>query len=282
MRGKLPCLLGHTTSLVVAFWLVGWMVVLVNESRGDSDRRDPPQAPATRTNSVLDANGLLERELKAVLTDLGVPVQHIPPEFLENVRRKVRLYETRDRAEMERVLILRRHQFDAIRQQLANADLPPDVAFLPLIESHFQSGKVSPDDNAGLWQFTPDTARRNALKVNAEIDERLDPHKSTQAACRYLNRLRQEMGVEGSFMLVLAAYNMGPGRLEQRTRQMEDPHQRCDFWALYVAHVLPAVTRNHLARLMAAIVIGRNPQGFHFEAAVPVNLESLNAAVQRR
>jgi hypothetical protein len=66
-------------------------------------------------------------------------------------------------------------------------------------------------------------------------------------------------------MLVLAAYNMGPGRLKQRTEQVTDPSDRSDFWHLYSSRVLPALTRNHLARLMAAILIGRHPQHFGFK-----------------
>jgi hypothetical protein len=75
-------------------------------------------------------------------------------------------------------------------------------------------------------------------------------------------------------MLVLAAYNMGPGRLRQRTRQIEDLSKRRDFWYLYREHVLPAITRTHLARLTAAILIGRYPQIFGF-TATPSNLETV-------
>jgi membrane-bound lytic murein transglycosylase D len=165
---------------------------------------------------------------------------------------------------------------------VGRAHLPPDLAFLTLVESHFQAGQMSPDDNAGLWQFTQDTARRNGLKVNTQADERLDPNKSTEAACRYLLRLKQELGQESSLMLVLAAYNMGPSRLEQRTRHMEDHSKQRDFWYLYRTRVLPAVTRNHLARLMAAILIGRHPQRFGFKNAIHSDVEIVTSTVFQR
>ena len=83
-------------------------------------------------------------------------------------------------------------------------------------------------------------------------------------------------------MLVLAAYNMGPGRLEQRTRQMEDRSKRHDFWYLYRTRVLPALTRNHLARIMAAILIGRHPQRFGFKVATHGDTETATSAVFHR
>jgi membrane-bound lytic murein transglycosylase D len=224
---------------------------------------------------------LLQSELRVLVNDLGVPAHTMPTDFVEKVRRWARLYQTRDRDEMELIFGTRRDDFQSVRQQVASAGLPADLAFATLVESHFQSGAISADDNAGLWQFTRDTARRNGLKVNAGADERLDPRKSTDAACRYLQRLRHQLGPEGSLMLALAAYNMGPGRLTQRTRHVEDVAKRQDFWYLYRTHVLPAVTRTHLARLMAAILIGRDPEHFGFKTAPPDNLEAVSSIAPR-
>ena len=233
----------------------------------------------TPINGSRDTTDFLEEELKALLTDLGVPVHNIPIDFVERVRRWTRLYQTRDRRDIERVLASRCHDFEAVRQQLTNANLPPDLAFVTLVESHFQADAMSPHGNAGLWQFTQGTARRNGLKVNAAIDERFDPRKSSEAACRYLLRLRDQQGREGSLMLALAAYNMGPGRLNQRTEQLNDLSKRHDFWHLYRTRPLPALTRTVLARLMAAILIGRHPLYFGFKTAAPGNLETVSSTV---
>jgi transglycosylase-like protein with SLT domain len=219
----------------------------------------------------------LEQELHALVTDLGEPVHTFPPDFLTKVRRWTRLYQTRDRGEMVQVLGPRRHDFEILRQQLASADLPPDLAFVTLVESHFQAGSISPDDNVGLWQFNRDTARRNGLKVSDGADERLDPAKSTQAACRYLLRLRHQLGRENSLMLALAAYNMGPGRLKERTAQVDGLSTRSNFWSLYQAGVFPALTQNHLTRLMAAILIGRHPQHFGFEIPTDGDFQTVSS-----
>jgi membrane-bound lytic murein transglycosylase D len=253
---------GPTTRLATGWLLVGLIMPNVGWCLADTQDKQSYYKTTTLPHQV--TTDFLEQELRALVTDLGVTDPNLPADFVEKVRRWARLYQTRDRDEMERVLGPRRTEFQAVRRQVASAQLLPELAFLSLVESHFRAGTVSRDGNAGLWQFTRDTARRNGLKVNAEVDERLDPHKSTQAACRYLLRLRRELGRESPLMLVLAAYNMGPGRLKQRTKQVTDPSDRSDFWHLYRSRVLPALTRNHLARLMAAILIGRHPQHFGF------------------
>ena len=269
MLARLYHRLNTRTKFVAAGLLAGLMIIQANWLLAGSPDQPADDNPLTQINTSQAKSDFLETELKLLLTDLGVSVQNIPIDFVEKVRRWVRLYQTRDRDDIERVLGPRHRDFERVCQQVARAHLPPDLAFLTLVERHFRAGEVSPDDNVGLWQFTQDTARRCGLKVNEEVDERLDSLKSTQAACRYLLRLRHELGQESSLMLVLAAYNMGPGRLKLRTRQIEDLTKRRDFWYLYRTRVLPAVTRNHLARLMAAILIGRYSQHFGFKTAIP-------------
>jgi peptidoglycan lytic transglycosylase D len=234
------------------------------------------------TTARQDQSDVLQQKLRALTQEFGVFGENVPDDFIEKVRRWARLYQTRDREEMERVLSTLRKDFEAVQQLLVNANLPPELAFVTLVESHFQARVVSPTDNAGLWQFTRDTARRNGLRVNAHVDERLNPMKSTQAACRYISRLRRDLGPDGSFLLTIAAYNMGPGRLKQRMQQVKDPMNRRDFWHLYRARVLPALTRTHIARLMAAILIGRNPQHFGFKSPTansPSTISSLSSHV---
>jgi hypothetical protein len=268
----------NTRTKLTAALLAG-LVLFYAESR-PADPRDKraDNKQVTPVGTIQGPSDFLAGELKVLVTDLGVPAQNIPVDFVQKVRRWARLYQTRDRDEIEVVLGSRRHDFEVVRQQVASANLPPDLAFVTLVESHFQAGTKSADDNAGLWQFTRDTARRNGLMVNAGTDERLDPRKSTEAACRYFLRLRNHLGRESSLMLVLAAYNMGPGRLTQRMQQVESLSKRNDFWYLYRTHLLPAITRTHLARLMAAILIGRHPQYFGFKTATSGDLETISSA----
>src|SRR5205814_566824 len=87
-------------------------------------------------------------------------------------------------------------------------------------ESVFGPAARSPAGAAGMWQFMPHNARRFQLRVDAAIDERLDPEKSTRAAARYLAMLLAEFGAD-SFMLALASYNSGKTRRPPHHERLE-------------------------------------------------------------
>lgn len=99
-----------------------------------------------------------------------------------------------------------------ISKKLAHCDLPQDLKYLPLIESKFlndTSGKGA----IGFWQFMPQTARGYGLEVTDSLDERLDPVKSTDAACQYLHELEYSYD---SWSMVVAAYNYGQGNVAKK------------------------------------------------------------------
>ena len=209
----------------------------------------------------------IHSELKVVVDEFGSDAQRIPADFVEKVQRWARLYQTRDRSDMAKVLEGQRELFDSLRQQVQEAGLPADLAFITLVESEFKPKVRSQTNNAGLWQLEPITARDNGLKVNGKTDERLDPKKSTAAACRYILSLRQILGPDTSLLVTVAAYNLGPSRLQSRMKTVSRSDQQSDFWHLYATRRIPRLTRTHIARLMAAIIIGRNEERFGFGRA---------------
>ena len=209
----------------------------------------------------------IHTQLKVVVDEFGSDADRIPADFLEKVRRWARLYETRDRSDMAKVLESQRDLFDSLRQQVQDAELPPDLAFITLVESEFKPKVYSRTNNAGLWQLEPITARLHGLKVNSKVDERLDPRKSTAAACRYITSLRQTLGQDTSLLVTVAAYNLGPSRLQSRMKTVGNSDRQKDFWHLYSTRRIPALTRTHIARLMAAIIVGRNQERFGFGPA---------------
>jgi membrane-bound lytic murein transglycosylase D len=209
----------------------------------------------------------IHNELKVVVDEFGSDGERIPADFLEKVRRWARLYQTRDRSDMAKVLDSQRELFDTLRLQVQEAELPPDLAFITLVESEFKPKVRSRSNNAGLWQLEPTTARLHGLKVNSKVDERLDPRKSTAAACRYITSLRQTFGPDTSLLVAVAAYNLGPSRLQSRMKTVSNADRQKDFWHLYATRRIPALTRTHIARLMAAIIVGRNQERFGFGPA---------------
>src|SRR5262245_56225825 len=168
--------------------------------------------------------------------------------------------------------------FNSLRQQVQEAELPPDLTLITLVECEFTPMFRSRSNNAGWWQLEPTTARLHGLQVNSKVDERLDPRKSTAAACRYISNLRQILGPDTSLLVAVAAYNLGPSRLQARMKTIKDPDRQKDFWHLYSARLIPALTRTHIARLMAAIVVGRNERYFGFNTDVATRFDRLPTA----
>jgi membrane-bound lytic murein transglycosylase D len=94
------------------------------------------------------------------------------------------------------------------------------------------------------------------------VDERLDAIRSTGAAGRYIRELILDFGSGSSVMLALAAYNLGPGKVKRAVRTVKDPIKQRNFWYLYRVRALPAETREYVPKIIAAIIIGRNPDRF--------------------
>ncbi len=135
---------------------------------------------------------------------------------------------------------------------------------MAIVESSLSAENSSSMNAAGLWQFTPSTARAFGLKVQGGIDERLDVRKSTRAACRYMRDLILDFGAGSSVMLALAAYNVGPSRVKQAIRRVTDPIKQRNFWYLYRAHALPEETREYVPKVIAVMIIARHPERYGF------------------
>lgn len=162
-----------------------------------------------------------------------------------------------------------------IREELRNRALPEDLVYIALIESGFEPTAVSRARASGLWQFMAGTAREHGLLVNAYVDERLDPVRSTTAAIEFLDSLHDRFG---SWYLAVAAYNAGPSRVSRVLRERvggEGPWTDEHFWE--IAPHLPSETRQHIPRLIAAAILGKEPArfGFHPETSGPRAFETV-------
>jgi len=100
--------------------------------------------------------------------------------------------------------------------------------------------------------------------VGKNVDERLNLDKSTQAASEYIRSLILDFGAGSSVMLALAAYDVGPARVKQAIRRVTDPIRQRDFWYLYRTRALPEETREYVPKVIAAMIVGRQPARYGF------------------
>ncbi len=135
-----------------------------------------------------------------------------------------------------------RPYFDMMDAILIQHGLPKELKYLAVIESNLKSGARSWAGAVGPWQFMPVTARNMGLRVSKKIDERRDLYKSTHAASKYLNSL---FDLYGDWLLVIAAYNSGPGTVNSAIRRSGTR----DFWKLQ--NYLPLESRNHVKKFIA-------------------------------
>lgn len=132
--------------------------------------------------------------------------------------------------------------FDMMDAILEEHGLPKELKYLAVIESQLKTNARSWAGAVGPWQFMPTTARTMGLKITRKMDERRDIRKSTQAASKYLSNLYE---LYGDWLLVIAAYNGGPGTVNSAIKKSGSR----DFWSLQ--KYLPAESRNHVKKFIA-------------------------------
>lgn len=170
---------------------------------------------------------------------------HTPIELDYNdyVRRYIDVYTIEKRDHLAKIAGRAERYFPMIEQKLDEYDLPHELKYLAVIESALDPFAVSSSGAVGLWQFKHNTAQMFDLVVNSYIDERRDPYKSTEAACKYLKYLYR---LYDNWQLALGAYNGGPGAIRKAIARADGKRS---FWELY-PH-LPAQTKSYLPAFIA-------------------------------
>lgn len=161
------------------------------------------------------------------------------------VRKFIDLYVERRRTLVETMLGMSLYYMPIFEQALEVEGLPLELKYLPVVESALNPVAKSRVGAAGLWQFMMRTGKGLGLEINSLVDERLDPYKSSRMAAKYLKQLHS---IYGDWSLAIAAYNCGPGKVNQALRRAGGTGK--DFWQVYA--FLPKETRGYVPAFIAA------------------------------
>ncbi|MGD8512454.1 MAG: LysM peptidoglycan-binding domain-containing protein [Deltaproteobacteria bacterium] len=183
----------------------------------------------------------------------------IPMVMNGHIQKEIKLFQGAERKFFLRAFKRSGRYRPAILKALAEAGVPKELSWLPLIESGFKVKALSRARALGLWQFIPSTGYKFGLKRDQWIDERMDERKSTLAAIAYLQELHK---IFGDWCTVLAAYNCGEARV-LRVIRSQNIQYLDNFWDLY--EKLPWETARYVPRFLAALHIINDPDRFGFD-----------------
>jgi membrane-bound lytic murein transglycosylase D len=165
--------------------------------------------------------------------------------FNSIIRNHIEVYTIRQREKFSAVLGLKDYYFPMIEDVFDSYGLPAELKYMAVIESALNPAVVNGRSGAtGLWQFMYSTGRMYGLTINSVVDERRDPLKATHAAAKYLRDLYK---IYDDWVLVIAAYNCGPGNVNKAIRRSGN---KKDYWDIY--YRLPRETRGYIPQYIAA------------------------------
>jgi membrane-bound lytic murein transglycosylase D len=189
----------------------------------------------------------------------------------EKVKMWMKYFQTRGRGYFQTYLDRSTRFLPSIRRIFKEEGLPEDLAYLAMIESGFSVRAYSHAHCVGQWQFSSGTGKRYGLQINWWVDERRDPEMSTRAAAKYLKDL---YGMFDSWYLAAASYNVGEMKIDRAIKK----YRTRNFWELSRYRYLPKETKNYIPKLLAAIVMAKNPKAFGFSLAnqqAPIEVDTI-------
>ena len=168
-------------------------------------------------------------------------------EYNPSLESVIKSYLKNRKETLERLMALSAYYFPMFEGELDNHDIPLEVKYLAIVESALKPRAKSRVGATGLWQFMFATGKQFGLDVSSYVDERSDPIKSTEAACKYLASLYK---IFGDWDLALAAYNSGPGNVTKAIRR-SGGYQ--NYWN--IRPHLPRETAGYLPAFLATMYI---------------------------
>ena len=130
--------------------------------------------------------------------------------------------------------------FPIIEKIFAEERLPDDFKFLALQESSLISDAVSVTNAVGFWQFKDFTAMEMGLRMDADVDERMNLISATRAAAKYI---KQNNYMFNNWLYALQSYQMGAGGVQRAVGDQHNGAKHMEitsetYWYVkkYIAH----------------------------------------------
>lgn len=157
--------------------------------------------------------------------------------YVANYRNNPAIFNHLDK---ERLVILQ-----YILSELERRGMPSELAMIPLVESSYRPAASNRGQYVGLWQFGSQTAKNFGMSVNRQYDGRYNVAQATKGALDYLEYLNKMF--DGDWLLTVAAYNAGEGRVLNAIKANEKRNKKTDYWNLS----LPNVTKEYIPKIIA-------------------------------
>jgi membrane-bound lytic murein transglycosylase D len=207
------------------------------------------------TTGVMYSDSIYKERLGRINSIIKLPYGSI-------IRNHIHVYTVRKRELFSAILGLKDYYFPMIEDIFDSYGIPVELKYMAIIESALNPNAVSRVGATGLWQFMYSTGRAYGLTINSIVDERRDPVKATHAAAKYMKDL---YAIYNDWILVIAAYNCGPGNVNKAIRRSGN---KKDYWDIY--YRLPRETRGYIPGYVAA-TYAVNYSALHNIRPLPVN-----------
>ncbi|MEG2034729.1 MAG: transglycosylase SLT domain-containing protein, partial [Mucinivorans sp.] len=190
-------------------------------------------------SNPLLTDDVCQKRLRMLATEIQLPYNPVVKSYIDRY--------LRNKETFEYILGMGKYYFPIFEKALYEYGLPMELKMLPVIESALTPKAASRASAVGLWQFMLPTGKYYGLEVNSFVDDRCNPVRSTDAACRYLKDLFE---VYGDWSLVIAAYNCGPGNVARAMKRVPGAKSYWDIW-----DYLPKETRGYVPTFIAATYV---------------------------
>ena len=196
----------------------------------------------------------VDARIKAMKTDM-------PFELNDKIFSFIQYFTVRNRDYTKMVLARKEKFFPLFEETLLKHEMPTEIEYLAIVESGLDPQIKSRVGAMGLWQFMPATGKMYGMQVNTEVDDRMDPEMSTDAAAKYLKSLYRMFG---DWEVAMAAYNCGPGNVRKAIRRSGG---KTTFWGIY--NYLPRETRSYVPQVQAFLYILNHLEEHNFSLEEP-------------